>query len=70
MSEAIEPKSPIKSVTLWGLFVAWLGVKMQVALTGYEIPTEMIDALSGSLTELGLIAAAIGRVVATKVLRT
>jgi hypothetical protein len=62
----MEAKSPVRSMTLWGIIVSWVGIKLQGALSGYEIPKETIDAFTDLLMEGGLMVAAIGRVIASK----
>jgi len=59
-------KSPMKSMTLWGVIIAWIGVKLQVALAPYSIPPETVKSITDLLTEGGMLMAVIGRAIATK----
>jgi hypothetical protein len=70
MSEEISvTKTPIKSMTLWGIIVAWLGIKLQASLAPYAISPEAIKGITDILTEGGMLMAVIGRAIATKKLQ-
>lgn len=66
MADVTDVKSPMKSTTLWGICIAWIGVKLQQVLAPYGVPVEVIHGLTDMLTESGLILAVIGRTVASK----
>ena len=59
-------KSPIKSTTIWGILVSWLGMKLTVILAAYGVPPDAVKAFTDLLMEGGLALAVIGRTVASK----
>ena len=70
MTEAISLiKSPMKSLTIWGIIVSWMGMKLQASLTPYAVSPEVIKGLTDILTEGGILMAVIGRAIATKKLQ-